>query len=398
MPTTTKRELLDQVWGDSFVEEGVLSVRISAIRKALRDRDRHYIETVSRAGYRFIARVDAAPEWRFGILPANVGVYELVGRGRAHLMSASFREVGAAIEAFSSAITLDSTWSAAHAGLALAYCAQAQFRLVPAQQAYEQARAAALRALAMDPVSADAQVALATVLFLSDWNWTGAERSLTRALQTNPDHTPARMLRGQWLESVGRLEEGLLIKQRCLQDEPHSALVHLGIAQSHWNLRNFEESIRWANKALDLDPHHLLAREFLTGAYWKVGDDDAYLRETIRHAECYGVPPSALDPLKDAYAQGGRGAIIRLALKQNAAAMPALQRALLHAEAGELDAAFEHLDRAIASHDPSLVHLAIGPQFDRLRRDPRFSARVVRLGLSNGSCPRTANPGDPTQP
>jgi DNA-binding winged helix-turn-helix (wHTH) protein len=377
----TKRELLDQVWRDSFVEEGVVAVHISAIRKALGDRDRRYIETVSRAGYRFIGRVDAAPEWRFGILPANAEVYELVGRGRAHLMSASFGEIGKSIEAFSDAIALDSTWSAAHAGLAWAYCAQAQFRLVPPQVAYEQARAAALRALAMDQASADAQVTLATVLFLSDWNWTGAERSLARALELSPDHTQARMLYGQWLEVMGRLEEGLRIKMRCLQHEPHSALVHLGIAQSQWNLRNFEESIRWANKALDLDPHHLLAREFLAGAYWKTGDEDAHLREIIRHAESYGVPSSALDPLKDAYARGGREAVVRLGLEHNAEAMPALQRSLLHAEAGELDAGFEYLDRAIASHDPSLVYLAIGPQFDRLRKDSRFPARVHRMGL-----------------
>lgn len=377
----TKRELLDQVWGDTVVEEGVLSVHISAIRKALGDRDRHFIETVSRTGYRFAARVDAAPEWRFGILPADAEVYELVGRGRAHLMSASLREIGKAIEAFTGAIALDSTWSAAHAGLALAYCAQAQFRLVPPQQAYEHARASALRALAMDQASADAQVALATVLFLSDWNWTGAERSLARALESNPDHTGACMLYGRWLESTGRLEEGLRTKQRCLQHEPDSAFVHLGIAQSHWNLRNFEESIRWANKALDLDPHHLLAREFLAGAYWKTGDQDAHLREIIRHAESYGVPSSALDPLRDAYARGGREAVVRLGLKQPEAAMPALQRALFHAELGELDAAFDYLDRAIASHDPGLVDLAIGPQFDHFRKDFRFPTRLERLGL-----------------
>jgi hypothetical protein len=47
----------------------------------------------------------------------------------------------------------------------------------------------ALRALAMDSGSADAQVALGTVLFLGEWDWVGAERSLRRALEINPDHT-----------------------------------------------------------------------------------------------------------------------------------------------------------------------------------------------------------------
>jgi hypothetical protein len=39
----------------------------------------------------------------------------------------------------------------------------------------------------------------------------------------------------------------------------------LAIALSYWCQRNYNESMRWANKTLDLDPTHLLAREFLAG-------------------------------------------------------------------------------------------------------------------------------------
>ena len=55
----SKSQLLDHVWPDAFVEEGVLAVHVSALRKALGDDRRipHYIETVSRSGYRFIAPV-----------------------------------------------------------------------------------------------------------------------------------------------------------------------------------------------------------------------------------------------------------------------------------------------------------------------------------------------------
>ena len=55
----TKSELLDLVWPDVSVEEGVLSVYVSALRKAsvIPTRPRTYIETVPRAGYRFSAAV-----------------------------------------------------------------------------------------------------------------------------------------------------------------------------------------------------------------------------------------------------------------------------------------------------------------------------------------------------
>src|SRR5688500_15585324 len=55
----TKDDLLSQVWPDSSVEEGILTVHISALRKAFGDdkRSSSYIDTVSGWGYRFIAPV-----------------------------------------------------------------------------------------------------------------------------------------------------------------------------------------------------------------------------------------------------------------------------------------------------------------------------------------------------
>jgi DNA-binding winged helix-turn-helix (wHTH) protein len=87
----TKRELLDLVWPDSYVDEGILAVHVSALRKALRqDENRHYIETVSRSGYRFAADVIQpdllkSEELRsLAVLPARPFAVEILsGKGRS---------------------------------------------------------------------------------------------------------------------------------------------------------------------------------------------------------------------------------------------------------------------------------------------------------------------------
>jgi DNA-binding winged helix-turn-helix (wHTH) protein len=58
----TKHELLESIWPGVFVGEGILTVHVAALRKAFGDTRRSpaYIETVSRSGYRFIARVTHA--------------------------------------------------------------------------------------------------------------------------------------------------------------------------------------------------------------------------------------------------------------------------------------------------------------------------------------------------
>lgn len=381
----TKRELLDRVWPGSFVAEGILTVHISALRKALDDDSRTpwSIETVSRSGYRFIATLadrDEPPHTP-ATTPEN---YELVGRGRFHLLSASRQEVPKAIAAYRAVIEREPSYASAHAGLALAYCAQADMRLEQPDGAYADAKGSALRALAMDSMCADAQVALGVVLFLGEWDWTAAERCFRRALELNPAHTEAYLLYGRLLETLGRLQDGLEMKLKALERDPFSPAVHVQIALSYWNQRRYDDVIEWANKTLALDPDHLLAREQLAGAYFKKADLDRHVAECVTHAQSFGARASEMDSMTRAYAAGGRPAVVRDLLDRVARGeqeLPAMQLTMLHAEAGELDQAFAHLDAAIDSRDPCLVHLAVAPQWDALRDDPRFSERLERMGL-----------------
>ena len=53
-----KEDLLRKVWPDTFVEEVSLAKKVSILRKVLgEDGDHHYIETIPRRGYRFVAEV-----------------------------------------------------------------------------------------------------------------------------------------------------------------------------------------------------------------------------------------------------------------------------------------------------------------------------------------------------
>src|SRR5262249_49116207 len=235
-----------------FVEEGILAVHVSSLRKALHDTGQppRLIETVRRSGYRFVAAPTRVPpaerssgksgDRLIGLTDvltdrARAQVYELCGLGRSRLHAASLFEVPKAIDAFTAALEIDPAYAPAHAGLALAYCAQAAMRLSPPVDAYSRAKVAALRALAMDESSADAQVALGTVLFFSEWDWRGAERSLRRALEINPSHQQGCVIYGRLLDACGRREEALAIKLRALEIDPLSPLVHVQIALSYWN-------------------------------------------------------------------------------------------------------------------------------------------------------------------
>jgi DNA-binding winged helix-turn-helix (wHTH) protein len=391
----TRRELLARVWPDASVEEGIVTVYVSGLRKALEDDERTatYIETVPRSGYRFVApvtkSVDKPEPPSNGARPLKA--FELVGWGRKHLFSASFFRLVDAVSAFQAAIAIDPTYAAAHAGLAIARISQAVLRAMPFEDAYAEAKASALRALAMDDGCADGLVALGAILLESEWDWVGAERSFQRALDLDRNHTEAYVFYGALMEACGRLDRGLQFKQQALERDPESGFVLVQIAVSFWNQRRYHDTIEWANKALAVEPRQPMARELIGGAYWKLGDFKRKTETDVAHARSFGASDEALAVmqargamLEQLYCAGGHAAVARYLLEHMSAAdtrRVGLELPVLYGEAGEMDAAFAELDRALELRDPALPHLAVAPQWDSLRGDPRFNHLLTRMGL-----------------
>jgi hypothetical protein len=118
------------------------------------------------------------------------------------------------------------------------------------------------------------------------------------------------------------------------------------------------------------------------------------LEQDLTRAESLGASEETLATLKrvhaefkQAYAVGGLREAMRCILRrvpgESQRGSAGLRLSVLHAAAGDLDLAFQHLDRAIDVHDPGLVHLAVAPQWDDMRLDTRFRQCLVRMGLTH---------------
>jgi pimeloyl-ACP methyl ester carboxylesterase/DNA-binding winged helix-turn-helix (wHTH) protein len=68
----TKHELMQSIWPDTVVEENNLNHNISTLRRSLDEHvtGQHYIETVPRVGYRFVADVTSSKGQAHGLAPA----------------------------------------------------------------------------------------------------------------------------------------------------------------------------------------------------------------------------------------------------------------------------------------------------------------------------------------
>ena len=166
---------------------------------------------------------------------------------------------------FLAALDIDSTYAAAHAGLALARVrVQAWLRARSRMSGTVPPRRRRPRypALAMNGLRRCSGSRWAKCCFSVSGTGTGAERSLQAAhSRSTPNHTEAYLHYGGLMEALGRLDRGLQLKQQALERDPSFAMVAALVAVSFWNQRRYDETICWIDKALECDPRSLFAQE-----------------------------------------------------------------------------------------------------------------------------------------
>jgi len=292
-----------------------------------------------------------------------------------------------AIHFFEQAVSEDPLYAEAYAGLADAYVLLGYFGHLPPHEVYPRAKAAALSALGMDDSLASARTALAAVLLWYDWDWEGARREFERALADRPTYATAHQwYGGGYLTTVGRLDEAVEELKHALRLDPLSLILPTGLGRVYYWARRYDEAIRRFRHVLELNPAFVVARTWLGATYLQLGRVEEALEELRAASGAAGKSPMIRMETGRAYARAGRAAEAReilaeLAREAETGYVSPDFPALLHAELGETDAAFEWLERAWRDRSTALVTLRIEPAFDPLRSDPRFETLLHRVGL-----------------
>ncbi|HXQ47599.1 MAG TPA: winged helix-turn-helix domain-containing protein, partial [Caulobacteraceae bacterium] len=212
-----KDEITSATWGDRAIGDDTLAAAVSRLRRALgATRERRYIETVPKRGYR--AAVASPP---LGCDPrASDGPPEaaaLVAQGRRALASPLPASLAQARVCFEAAMAKAPGWSPAHQGLADVLVAR---HFVEQGGDLAAAKAAARAAVGLDETSATAWTTLGTALLLADRDFAAADTAFQRAIALDPTLATAHRRRAMALTAVGRLAEAERAVRRAMALEP----------------------------------------------------------------------------------------------------------------------------------------------------------------------------------
>jgi TolB-like protein/tetratricopeptide (TPR) repeat protein len=316
----------------------------------------------------------------------NLEAYDLYLRGR-HLM-ASFPAPGRqialpAVKYFEQAIAKDGNYAIAYAGMADALLAME--RNVGMANAFgatilSRARAAADRAIKLDPMLSEGHSAVASIR-AREYAWQEAEHGFRRAIELNPNNALAHLELGKSVLTVqGRFDEGLREARRALALDPLSPYVNTEVGEALILAGRYGGSVDQLQKASAMDrsrtrPYHLLGR-----ALTLHGKPDEALKafdETIKRG---GTSPEwrACAEVR----AGRRDEALSILQQQLSAARPSRHLARTYACLGDEERALEHLNKWFTQNEPGLAEALQAPEFTAMRTNPRVAELRKQVNLT----------------
>lgn len=315
--------------------------------------------------------------------------YQLYLKGRFYWNKRTNESMRKSIEFYQKAIAKDPNFALAYSGLADTY------NLISAPEAgggddspsdvLPKAKAAALKALEIDPTLAEPHVSLAHTLYYYDRDWAGAEREFKEAIKLNPRYAVAHHWYAIYLTVVGRQQEALAEIKRAQELDPLSLPINVWVG---WILAyngQFDAAMDQLLKTKEMDPSFLLTRHRLALLY----AEQKRFTEAIAEAnEMLRLSNGRLGTLTLAYIYASAGRR-KEALEQIDSLITTSQQryvssasiAMVYAVLGDKDNAFKWLEKANEEHDLLVVRIKTDPRFANLRGDPRFDDLVKRMGL-----------------
>jgi len=318
--------------------------------------------------------------------PVNPAAYEAYLKGRMHWNKRSAEGLRKAIEYADQAVAIDPNYASAYALLADSYPLLQTYAGASPTDVFPKAKAAAARALELDPALSEAHASLGFIKRVYDWDWTGSEFHLNRAMELNPNYSTAWHRYANFLFTVGRFEEALAAIRHAERLDPLSVPIKGIVAYVLLCMGRLDEAILTGRQALDIDPDSAATHHTIGEGYSLQGKHDAALKELQNALRLSRNNISIHAQLGVAYARAGRKAdaekvLILLLNERRSGYASAFRIAEIYLILGQAGKGYEWLNKAVDERDGDLRLILAEPQLGPFRSDPRFIAVVKRMGL-----------------
>ena len=311
---------------------------------------------------------------RFSKHSQNTQAEALVKDARLHMRE----DKGRALEKFEKAVELDPTYAEAYAGIA---AVKSYHPPIPVtNDELTTAREALKKALTLDPDNVWGHQIKCRIMGTNDWEFDEAVTECRHAVELDPNDAGAHTELGFALNVVGRQNEALTEMETAVALSPTEHNKQ-GVGMILTTLGRYDDAIQVLEQVDRTDPAPGEI-SWLIRCYMLKNDPSKAFEYFIRWEQFGHTGPKDLNTIRTAFVSGGWPAAVPLALDTPALKeQPDIMNAILYAQIGEKDKAFEVLDALREERSIILVWLPRDPIFEPLHDDPRYKALLSDMNL-----------------
>jgi TolB-like protein/Flp pilus assembly protein TadD len=307
--------------------------------------------------------------------------------GRALWNQRTEQGIRAALMHFENATRIAPELALAYAGIADSHILLGVYSFDPPNSAFPKAKAAALRAIELDPHAGEPHASLGDILFHYDWDWRGSEREHEKAIELAPAFATAYQWGAEAQILNGDLPGALARLQRARALDPFSMIIRFNLANVLKLLGRRDQAITELREAIAVDQNFARTRWELARQLLALGRTRDALAEAHKLAELApdSVPAIAVLGLclgRAGDAEGARTLLRRLEGLRPVRFVSSLELARIAAGLRNRDLTIGYLQQAVDAREGFLPFISGDDEFAFLRDDPRFVAITQKIGIA----------------
>jgi tetratricopeptide (TPR) repeat protein len=281
---------------------------------------------------------------------------------------------------FEAALKEDPEYAAAWAAYGLTFTGSIMRQMYPPTEALPKARAAAERALALEPDLVEGHVLMVHILMDHEKNFPAAQAALERARANGESSAQFWHYSAMWNGQLGRVDAALADMRRARALEPMTLIYTANHAFILINARRYEEAIDLLRPIVEANPGFVLARSILGRALMATGDLQGARQQLEARPEIgIGQAELALVYIKLGLREEAMRELERIQAKGRNGFGTAYDEATIYTALGDLDRACERLENALQDGSVLINWMRLDPRMDALRGRKCFADVERRL-------------------
>ena len=298
------------------------------------------------------------------------------------------------LQYFEKAINADKNFAEAYAGLANAYFNITAWGMLPSEEGgFLKASKLSMKALEIDPDCSEAHAVKGALQIWGEHNFEEGGKELLAAIQLDPNFPPAHQWYAQLLMITGPITEARIHMDRALELEPYFWVIHNLNAWIYYFEEKYDKAIDACHSAQDLKSDFITTNWLFFLNYAKLGEGEKAALELQKIVSSDPMTSQYAEEVLDAYNKSGMEGVFAWLIDLNMnkpGRYPGLNGlpyyiSWWNALLGNHEESIYWLEKNMESTKKEYHYfnlIALNPDFDLLRSDPRFLAIIDQIGLT----------------